>query len=49
MADPRIVAIRVRRGNAVFNVHGDNAGREGVWLAAGQVNGTSHCLDERTN
>lgn len=39
MADPRIVAIRVRRGNAVFNVHGDNAGREGVWLAAGQVNG----------
>ena len=39
MADPRIVAIRIRRGNKVFHVHGDNAGLEGVWLAQGQVEG----------
>ena len=39
MADPRIVAIRVRRGNTVFHVHGQDAGSEGVWLAAGQVQG----------
>lgn len=39
MADPRIVAIRIRRGNAVFHVHGQDAGLEGVWLAAGQVQG----------
>jgi hypothetical protein len=39
MADPRIVAIRIRRGNAVFHVHGQDAGKEGVWLAAGQVQG----------
>jgi hypothetical protein len=39
VADPRIVAIRIRRGNAVFHVHGQDAGLEGVWLAAGQVAG----------
>jgi hypothetical protein len=39
MADPGIVAIRVRRGNTVFHVHGQNAGNEGVWLARGQVDG----------
>ena len=39
MADTRIVAIRIRRGNTVFHVHGDGAGREGVWLAQGQVDG----------
>ena len=39
MADPRIVAIRIRRGNTVFHVHGQDAGLEGVWLAAGQVQG----------
>lgn len=39
MADPGIRAIRVRRGNTVFHVHGDSAGLEGVWLAQGQVQG----------
>ena len=39
MADPRIIAIRIRRGNTVFHVHGQDAGVEGVWLAAGQVQG----------
>jgi len=39
MADPGIIAIRVRRGDTVFHVHGDQAGAEGVWLAKGQVEG----------
>jgi len=39
MADPRIIAIRIRRGNTVFHVHGQDAGKEGVWMAAGQVQG----------
>lgn len=39
MAKPGITAIRIRRGNTVFHVHGDKAGAEGVWLAQGQVNG----------
>ena len=39
MADPGIVAIRIRRGNTVFHVHGQQAGAEGVWLAQGQVDG----------
>lgn len=34
-----IVSIRIRRGDKVFHVHGDNAGLEGVWLAQGQVQG----------
>ena len=39
MANPGIVAIRIRRGNTVFHVHGEKAGLEGVWLAQRQVNG----------
>ena len=39
MPDPGINSIRIRRGNALFNVHGLDAGREGVWLAKGQVEG----------
>ena len=39
MPNPGIVAIRIRRGNTVFHVHGQDAGLEGVWLAAGQVQG----------
>ena len=39
MADPGIVAIRVRRGDTVFTVHGQGAGTEGVYLASGQVAG----------
>lgn len=39
MADPGIVAIRIRRGDAVFHVHGQSAGAQGVWLAANQVHG----------
>lgn len=39
MADPGIIAIRIRRGDAVFHVHGQSAGLEGVWLAQGQVQG----------
>ena len=39
MPDPGINSIRIRRGNALFNVHGQDAGREGVWLAKGQVEG----------
>lgn len=34
-----INAIRIRKGNTVFHVHGDQAGAEGVWLAKGQVQG----------
>jgi hypothetical protein len=34
-----VVAVRIRRGDKVFHVHGDQAGREGVWLAQGQVQG----------
>lgn len=34
-----VVAVRIKRGNMVFHVHGDQAGREGVWLAEGQVQG----------
>jgi len=36
---PGIVAIRIRRGEYVFHIHGKDAGLEGVWLAKGQVNG----------
>jgi len=39
MTDPGIVAIRIVRGGTTFHVHGDQAGAEGVWLAAGQVDG----------
>ncbi len=39
MADPHIIAIRIRRGDIVFHVHGQDAGKEGVWLAKGQVRG----------
>ena len=39
MTDPGIVAIRIVRGTTTFHVHGDQAGAEGVWLAAGQVEG----------
>ena len=35
----RVVAVRIRKGEKVFNVHGDKAGAEGVWLAEGQVQG----------
>jgi hypothetical protein len=34
-----VVSIRIRRGDKVFHVHGENAGAEGVWLAEGQVQG----------
>lgn len=33
------VNVRIRKGSTVFNVHGDNAGKQGVWLAHGQVQG----------
>jgi hypothetical protein len=39
MTDPGITAIRIIRGATTFHVHGDQAGAEGVWLAAGQVDG----------
>jgi hypothetical protein len=39
LADPGIIAIRIRRGDAVFNVHGIDAGAQGVYLAMGQVQG----------
>lgn len=39
MSGPGITAIRIRRGEHVFHVHGDKAGQEGVWLAKGQVQG----------
>jgi hypothetical protein len=39
IGDPGILAIRIVRGDTVFHVHGENAGAEGVWLAAGQVHG----------
>lgn len=39
MAAPGITAIRIRRGEHVFHVHGDKAGQEGIWLAKGQVSG----------
>ena len=34
-----ITAIRIRRGDVVFHVHGDLEGAEGIWLAEGQVEG----------
>lgn len=34
-----ITAIRIRKDDSVFHVHGDQAGAEGVWLAKGQVQG----------
>lgn len=34
-----VVAVRIRRGDMVFHVHGERAGAEGVWLAEGQVQG----------
>lgn len=34
-----VVSVRIRRGDKVFHVHGDQAGAEGVWLAEGQVQG----------
>lgn len=37
--DPGIRAVRIRKGDTVFHVHGEHAGQEGVWLAAGQVKG----------
>lgn len=39
MSDPGIIAVRIVKGDRVFHVHGDRAGEEGVWLAAGQVHG----------
>jgi hypothetical protein len=39
IGDPGIIAIRIVRGDTVFHVHGEQAGAEGVWLAAGQVEG----------
>ena len=36
---PGITAIRITRGEHTFHVHGTDAGKEGVWLAKGQVNG----------
>ena len=39
MATPGITQIVIRRGLAVFHVYGPKAGREGVWLAKGQVDG----------
>lgn len=36
---PGIRAIRIRKGDTVFHVHGAGEGQEGVWLAAGQVKG----------
>lgn len=39
LTDPGIEAIRIRRGDAVFHIHGQQAGQEGVWLAQGQVEG----------
>lgn len=34
-----ITAIRIRRGDVVFHVHGEMAGAEGIWLAEDQVEG----------
>ena len=34
-----ITAIRIRRGDVVFHVHGEQAGAEGIWVAEGQVEG----------
>jgi hypothetical protein len=39
VTNPGIVGIRIVHGNTTFHVHGDRAGAEGVWLAAGQVDG----------
>lgn len=39
MSGPGVVAVRIRRGNVVFHVHGENRGSEGVWLAKEQVGG----------
>ena len=39
MTGPGITAIRIRRGDWTFHVHGTDAGKEGVWLAKGQVSG----------
>jgi hypothetical protein len=39
VSDPGIVAIRIRHGDAVFHVHGEHAGFEGVTLGQGQVDG----------
>jgi hypothetical protein len=37
VTDPGIVAIRIVKGDTIFHVHGENEGKEGVWLAKGQV------------
>jgi hypothetical protein len=37
--EPGVTAVRIRRGDRVFHVHGENAGAEGVYLAEGQVQG----------
>lgn len=34
-----ILAVRIVKGDTVFHVHGDKAGKEGVWLAHRQVQG----------
>jgi hypothetical protein len=34
-----IKSIKIRKANKNFHVYGENAGKEGVWLAHGQVNG----------
>lgn len=39
MNGPGVTAIRIRRGDMVFHVHGEKAGQEGVYLAEGQVDG----------
>lgn len=39
MTNTQIVGVRIRRGDEVFHVHGDQAGAEGVWLGQGQVQG----------
>lgn len=39
MTNPGVTAIRIRKGERIFHVHGEQAGAEGVWLAKGQVQG----------
>lgn len=34
-----ITAVRIKQGDSIFHVHGDQVGAEGVWLAKGQVQG----------
>lgn len=39
MIKNRVIAVRIRKGDLLFHVHGEQAGAEGVWLAEGQVQG----------